>query len=156
MKQNSTTPKKSTSRKKKDTVPEAPAAGQSQAPAPEAPDADAAPSVLRANNGTFAKGSARPAGAGRKAGTPNRTTQQLRNYMGYILDQEIESGRIEQALQDLFLDNPKLYLDTVLKIAPFYVPTLQSVELQGDLTVDDPFRAHMRDIAKLSQGIDSK
>lgn len=117
---------------------------------------DEEPKVIRSANGTFAKGSARPEGAGRKAGTPNRTTQQLRNYFGYLLDKEIDEKRIEQALEALFLDNPKLYLDTIIKLAPFYVPTLQSVELTGDVTVDDPFRAHMRDIANLSQNIDKK
>lgn len=120
---------------------------------PEDPDA---PKVIRSKNGTFAKGSARPEGAGRKAGTPNRTTQQLRNYFGYLLDREIDEKRIEQALEAIFLDNPKLYLDTIIKLAPFYVPTLQSVELTGDVTVDDPFRAHMRSVAQLSQDIDNK
>lgn len=126
-------------------------------PTPPAPTDDQdQPKVIRSKNGTFQKGSARPEGAGRKPGTPNRTTQQLRNYFGYLLDREIDEQRIEKALESLYLDNPKLYLDTIIKLAPFYVPTLQSVELSGDIAVDDPFRLHMRNIAQLSQNIDNK
>jgi len=115
------------------------------------------PNVKRSKDGTFQKGTGKVEGSGRKKGTPNRSSTQLRQFFGVILCEEIENDHIKDALDQLYQDNPKYYLDAIIKLAQFNVPALAAIEtINGDGDAENPFTSHMRDIAGLSQKIDDK
>jgi len=125
-------------------------------PAQQTTDSAATTTVRRTKSGTFEKGSSKIPGSGRKPGTPNRTTAEFRKYFGTLLGEEWDSDRIRTSLKMLYDINPKLYLDAIFKLAQFNVPALASIELSGDVDVNNPFTEHMMKVAGLSKDIDSK
>lgn len=60
---------------------------------------------------------------GREQGTPNRLTKELRSALKNILHQEIEL--LPEHLQNL---EPKYRLEILIKLLPFVVPKVDSVD----------------------------
>lgn len=100
------------------------------------------------------KGCGKVAGSGRKKGTPNRATTEFRKVFSNILQEEIDKNNIQLALQTILLESPKDYLNSIIKIAQFNLPQLQSVEFNGQAEVTNPFIEHMQKMAGLSSQID--
>ena len=65
--------------------------------------------------------------AGRKTGTPNRSTAEIKTAIQNLLDSNIE--RMEKDLQEL---TPKERLQVLLKLSDFILPRVQSVAPEGE------------------------
>lgn len=120
------------------------------------PKSKPAPRKTVVNSGAFVKGISKVPGSGRKKGTPNKATRQAREIFADLLQDQIDKNHIAQALDAVFLENPKDYLASVFKLAQFNMPALQSVELKNDPDAVNPFVAHMTAMVQLSQDIDKK
>lgn len=64
---------------------------------------------------------------GRKVGTPNKVTNELREKFTLLLE-----DNIDKLQSDLDLLEPKDRLKTLLEISKFVIPTLKSTELTTD------------------------
>jgi dsRNA-specific ribonuclease len=63
---------------------------------------------------------------GREAGTPNRTTIEIKTAFQNLLD-----SNIDQMDEDLKALQPKERLNVLLKLADFVLPKIQSVQPEG-------------------------
>jgi hypothetical protein len=78
---------------------------------------------MRNSDGTFAEGN-----TGRKAGTPNKTTTEIREAFQMLLE-----GNLDTLQDDLMKLEPKERVKLLLDMANFVVPKLRSVELKNDV-----------------------
>lgn len=69
---------------------------------------------------------------GRKAGTPNKITSELRDSLKAILDGELLT--LTASLDKL---TPKERLDVVLRLMPYCMPKVETINGQYDLTLGD-------------------
>ena len=69
---------------------------------------------------------------GRKAGTPNKVTTELRETLKAILDGELLT--LTASLDKL---TPKERLDVVLRLMPYCMPKVETINGQYDLTFED-------------------
>jgi len=75
---------------------------------------------------------------GRKAGTPNKLTAEMRQVLKVILEQELE--RLPQLLDSL---KPEKKAEIICRLLPFVLPQMSETELTGgrkvviDFTKDD-------------------
>ena len=69
---------------------------------------------------------------GRKAGTPNKITSELRDSLKAILDGELLT--LTASLDKL---TPKERLDVVLRLMPYCMPKVETINGQYDLTFED-------------------
>lgn len=67
---------------------------------------------------------------GRKAGTPNKTTEDLRNMIKLILENHFSLESIEEDLKKLDSDKK---LNFMVKLLEFTLPKLRSTEITSDL-----------------------
>ena len=68
---------------------------------------------------------------GRKKGTPNRLTRELRTILKDVLYQEIE--QLEERLNDL---DPKDRMQIILKLMPYVFPKVMDVQSTKDEPMD--------------------
>jgi len=67
---------------------------------------------------------------GRKKGTPNKVTQDLRQWITDFLE-----GNREQVIQDLQAVEPKERLQFYEKLLQYAVPKMRRTEIEGQLNV---------------------
>jgi hypothetical protein len=63
---------------------------------------------------------------GRTKGTPNKTTNEIREYYQLLIDENLE-----QIKEDLSTLEPKERLKIILELSKFVVPTLKATELNN-------------------------
>ena len=81
---------------------------------------------------------------GRKAGTPNKTTGELRKMMeGFVV------GNFADFTQAwLNIEDPKDRADIYIKTAKFVIPALQSVDVSGSLKTDKSIEQQLLELSK--------
>ena len=77
---------------------------------------------MRNSDGTFAEGN-----TGRKAGTPNKATKDIRDAFTLLIENNIDT--LQEDLNGL---EPKQRVKLLLDMAQFVVPKLRSIDLQTD------------------------
>ena len=77
---------------------------------------------MRNSDGTFAEGN-----TGRKAGTPNKATKDIRDAFTLLIENNIDT--LQEDLNGL---EPKQRVKLLLDMAQFVVPKLRSVDLKTD------------------------
>ena len=77
----------------------------------------------------FVKGEARAKGAGRKKGTPNKLTADVRTTIALIAERKILE--VEGWLERVQKRDPDRAIDLYLKMIEFHVPKLQRTEVTG-------------------------
>ena len=77
---------------------------------------------MRNSDGTFAEGN-----TGRKAGTPNKATKDIRDAFTLLIENNIDT--LQKDLDSL---EPKERVKLLLDMAQFVVPKLRSIDLQTD------------------------
>ena len=77
---------------------------------------------MRNSDGTFAEGN-----TGRKAGTPNKATKDIRDAFTLLIENNIDT--LQEDLNGL---EPKERVKLLLDMAQFVVPKLRSIDLQTD------------------------
>lgn len=93
------------------------------------------------------RGGKRP-GAGRKKGTPNKTTAEAREAFKALIDGEVE--HLQAALRDVRAGtqerpaDPKGYVDSFAKLAEFCVPKIQRIEKTLDQYSDEELLFEVR------------
>lgn len=80
----------------------------------------------RRKNGTIKKGTVLNP-KGRTAGTPNKTTKEIREHF-----QKLIEANLEQLEDDLKQLEPKDRLNIILDLARFVIPTLKATELTSN------------------------
>lgn len=65
---------------------------------------------------------------GRKAGTPNKTTGEIRDLFKDMLEKNM--GKFQRDLNKL---DPEQRLKILLEVAKYVIPTLKSSEIKGDV-----------------------
>ena len=77
--------------------------------------------------------SGRPKGlkktGGRRAGTPNKITEQAKELFNAIMSRQID--KMEAALDEIYNDSKTKYIDSITKLAQYFLPK------KVDLTSDD-------------------
>jgi hypothetical protein len=95
----------------------------------------------------------RRSGAGRKPGTPNKLTQDIRSAIGLILKREIPA--LAKNLKRLAVKSPSQHASIVVGLIEFSIPRLQRIE-QKDISsfqelallTPEARREKMREIAR--------
>ena len=77
---------------------------------------------MRNSDGTFAEGN-----TGRKAGTPNKATKDIRDAFTLLIENNIDT--LQEDLNGL---EPKQRVKLLLDMAQFVVPKLRNVDLKTD------------------------
>ena len=77
---------------------------------------------MRNSDGTFAEGN-----TGRKAGTPNKATKDIRDAFSLLIENNIDT--LQKDLDSL---EPKQRVKLLLDMAQFVVPKLRNVDLKTD------------------------
>lgn len=77
----------------------------------------------------FVKGEPRPKGAGRKKGTPNKLTADVRTTIALIAERKILE--VEDWLTRVQKRDPDRAMDLYLKMIEYHVPKLQRTEVTG-------------------------
>ena len=80
---------------------------------------------------------------GRKKGTPNRSTMEIRSLLSSILCNEIE--RIPQYMEEI---DPEKKLHLLIKLLPYIIPALPEKPDESTRGSDIDFIQHINDIAK--------
>ena len=70
---------------------------------------------------------------GRKKGTPNKSTEAVREAIAKFANGNIE--RLEGWLEDIAADDPVKAADLFLKVLEYYIPKLSRSEITGELDV---------------------
>jgi hypothetical protein len=78
---------------------------------------------MRNSDGTFAEGN-----TGRKAGTPNKATKDIRDAFTLLLEDNLPTLK-----RDISSLEPKERVKLLLDMAQFVVPKLRSIDLQSDI-----------------------
>ena len=85
---------------------------------------------MRNSDGTFAEGN-----TGRKAGTPNKATKDIRDAFTLLIENNL--SKLQEDLNGL---EPKQRVKLLLDMAQFVVPKMKSVDLKADkaetITID--------------------
>jgi hypothetical protein len=74
---------------------------------------------MRDDKGRFAEGN-----TGRKAGTPNKTTTEIRDCFQMLLEENLEQLR-----EDILSLGPKERVKVMLDLATFIIPKMKSVQV---------------------------
>ena len=77
---------------------------------------------MRNSDGTFAEGN-----TGRKAGTPNKATKDIRDAFTLLIENNL--SKLQEDLNGL---EPKQRVKLLLDMAQFVVPKMKSVDLKAD------------------------
>ena len=78
---------------------------------------------MRNSDGTFAEGN-----TGRKAGTPNKATKDIRDAFTLLLEDNLPTLK-----RDISSLEPKERVKLLLDMAQFVVPKLRSIDLKSDM-----------------------
>ena len=94
-------------------------------------------------NGKVGRPKGLPRYGGRKKGTPNKTTKDLRERISIFLEDNFEDAmKAWKKLEDK--DKVKLYTDLI----KFSVPTLQSVDLNATVKKEDEVEEDLKELAE--------
>lgn len=75
----------------------------------------------------FEKGKPRPVGAGRKKGTPNKTTQQSRETIAQVVEGNVH--RLDAWIDEIYTkDGPQAAFKCLASLLEYYVPKMHRVE----------------------------
>lgn len=77
----------------------------------------------------FVKGEARSKGAGRKKGTPNKITADIRSTIKLLSERNVAG--LEALIDRVALKDPGRAADLHLKVLEFNIPKLQRTEMTG-------------------------
>ena len=73
----------------------------------------------------------------RPKGSPNKTTQETREFLQHIIDGE--QPKIKTALSELYNTNKLNYMQAIIKLLPFVTPKVSEVNVQAsDLVFKAP------------------
>ena len=78
---------------------------------------------MRNSDGTFAEGN-----TGRKAGTPNKATKDIRDAFTLLIENNL--SKLQEDINGL---EPKQRVKLLLDMAQFVVPKLRSIDLKSDM-----------------------
>jgi len=78
---------------------------------------------MRNSDGTFAEGN-----TGRKAGTPNKATKDIRDAFTLLIENNL--SKLQEDINGL---EPKQRVKLLLDMAQFVVPKLRSIDLKSDI-----------------------
>jgi len=78
---------------------------------------------MRNSDGTFAEGN-----TGRKAGTPNKATKDIRDAFTLLIENNL--SKLQEDINGL---EPKQRVKLLLDMAQFVVPKLRSIDLKSDV-----------------------
>ena len=78
---------------------------------------------MRNSDGTFAEGN-----TGRKAGTPNKATKDIRDAFTMLIENNL--SKLQEDINGL---EPKERVKLLLDMAQFVVPKLRSIDLKSDV-----------------------
>jgi hypothetical protein len=78
---------------------------------------------MRNSDGTFAEGN-----TGRKAGTPNKATKDIRDAFTLLIENNL--SKLQEDLNGL---EPKERVKLLLEMSQFVVPKLRSIDLKSDV-----------------------
>ena len=75
---------------------------------------------------------------GRPVGSPNKTTQQMRDAIQLIAENNIE--KFQKWIDTIAKDNPQKAMELNISLWEYFIPKLQrtDVNLEGDVTVNTP------------------
>lgn len=94
-------------------------------------------------NGKVGRPKGLPRYGGRKKGTPNKTTKDLRERISIFLEDNFEDAmKAWKKLEDK--DKVKLYTDLI----KFSVPTLQSVDLNATVKKEDEVEEDLKELSE--------
>ncbi len=71
---------------------------------------------------------------GRKAGTPNKTTSEIREAFNELVSSKLPE--LSKWLNEVARENPEKALEIVIKFSDFIIPKLQRTEIKGYLGIE--------------------
>ena len=71
---------------------------------------------------------------GRKAGTPNKTSIEIRQAFNELISSKLPE--LSKWLDQVAKDNPEKALDIIIKFSDFIIPKLQRTEIKGNFTME--------------------
>ena len=71
---------------------------------------------------------------GRKAGTPNKTTAEIREAFNELIS--LNLPKLSNWLDRVAADDPEKALDIIIKFSDFIIPKLQRTEIKGHLGIE--------------------
>jgi len=85
------------------------------------------------------KGEPKTPGAGRKKGTPNKSTALAREAIALFVDNN--AHRLEAWLDEIAISNPKAAFDSFMSVVEYHLPKLARTEtkISGVLVEEAPF-----------------
>ncbi len=83
----------------------------------------------------FEKGLPRPAGAGRKAGTPNKATAEFKEAVEDLITHN--QSKLQIWLDDVAKNDPAKAFDLLLKMMEFVIPKLSRTEYKEPVSKQD-------------------
>lgn len=86
------------------------------------------------------KGSAKT--GGRTAGTPNKVTKQAKELLSGFIGEEAEN--FKTAMKDIFANDKPLYAALYIKMLPYVLPKLNSVDVTSNNATKLSFEEQLR------------
>jgi hypothetical protein len=78
------------------------------------------------------KGDKRPPGAGRKKGTPNKSTKELKEFVQFVFERQLP--RLCAKLDEVAERSPEKYSKLVLGMYEYFVPKQVRAEITADIS----------------------
>jgi dsRNA-specific ribonuclease len=75
---------------------------------------------------------------GRSKGTPNKTTNEIREFYKLLID-----DNLEQIKTDLNTLDPKERLKMILELSKFVIPTLKAIEMETKVDINERNRVNI-------------
>lgn len=87
-------------------------------------------------------------GRGRPKGSPNKVTADLRARLKEILETEMDNGRVEAAMQELYEQDKHKYMVIYEKLVSRVVPITQEVQVEaGTIDIEATIASMKKELA---------